>query len=194
MENTPYRYETLRRVLGQHANGLDLRHRTTLAWMMGGLLCAKTVSLGAWPPCVVRQAQDAQSLVRRLSRWLAQNRITVEPLSGPLIAHAVGGWVGTRMSVALETSMVWKTSCLIRLAVLSRGRAVPWGWRGSEPGRAAVSFERDQDVWQAAQRRFPCAWKGVCLAERGFAETPWRGPRRGRGWHCRMRITSTFWL
>ncbi len=56
MENTPYLYETLRRVLGQHSNWLDLRHRKTLAWMMVGLLCAKTVSLGAWTPFVVRQA------------------------------------------------------------------------------------------------------------------------------------------
>ena len=57
MENTPYLYETLLRVLGQHANWLDLRHRKTLAWMMGGLICSKTVSLGAWTPFVVRQAQ-----------------------------------------------------------------------------------------------------------------------------------------
>jgi hypothetical protein len=46
MENTPSLYETLLRVLGQHANWLDLRHRKTLAWMMVGLICSKTVSLG----------------------------------------------------------------------------------------------------------------------------------------------------
>ena len=57
MEHPSYRYETLLRVLGQHAHGLDLRHRTTLAWMMVGLICSKTVSLGAWTPFVVRQAQ-----------------------------------------------------------------------------------------------------------------------------------------
>ena len=56
MENPSYLYDTLLRVLGHHAHGLDLRHRPTLAWMMGGLICAKTVSLGAWTPCVVRQA------------------------------------------------------------------------------------------------------------------------------------------
>src|SRR5262245_52563721 len=57
MENTPYLYETLLRVLGQHSNWLDLRHRKTLAWMMVSLICAKTVSLGAWTPFVVSQAQ-----------------------------------------------------------------------------------------------------------------------------------------
>jgi hypothetical protein len=50
MENTPYLYDTLLGVLGQHSKWLDLRHRQTLAWMMVGLMCAKTVSLGAWAP------------------------------------------------------------------------------------------------------------------------------------------------
>src|SRR5678815_3932850 len=117
MENTPYLYETLLRVLGQHSNWLDLRHRKTLAWMMVGLICSKTVSLGAWTPFVVSQAPYAQSLVRRFRRWLANNRLTVEPLYGPLIEQAVVGWVGKRMYVALDTSMLWNTYCLIRLSV-----------------------------------------------------------------------------
>ncbi len=83
MENTPSLYDTLLGVLGQHAKWLDLRHRTTLAWMMLGLICSKTVSLGAWAPFVVSRAQYAQSIVRRLSRWLGKNQIKVEPLYGP---------------------------------------------------------------------------------------------------------------
>src|SRR5215468_4149966 len=57
MENTPYLYDTLLGVLGQHSNWLDLRHCKTLAWMMVGLICSKTVSLGVWTFCVVSQAQ-----------------------------------------------------------------------------------------------------------------------------------------
>jgi hypothetical protein len=141
MENTPSLPDTLLRVLGPPAHGLDLRPRNTLAWMMVGLLCSQTVRLGAWTPLVVRQAPDAHSLVRRLRRWLAHTRSTVEPLSGPWIEKAVGGGVGQRLDGAWATSMWWHPSCLIRLAVLSRGRAVPLGWRVLEPGRAAVSCE-----------------------------------------------------
>jgi Transposase DDE domain len=194
MENTPYLYDTLLRVLGQHANWLDLRHRKTLAWMLGGLICSKTVSLGAWTPFVVSQAQYAQSLVRRFRRWLDNNRITVEPLYGPLIEKAVVGWVGKRMYVALDTSMLWNTSCLIRLSVISRGRAVPLVWRVIEHRSAAVSFETYQDVLNEAKSRLPFACKVVFLADRGFADTPLMGHLRGLGWHCRMRITSTFWI
>ena len=46
MENTPYLYDTLLGVLGQHSKWLDRRHRQSLAWMMLGLICSKTVTLG----------------------------------------------------------------------------------------------------------------------------------------------------
>jgi hypothetical protein len=194
MENTPYLYDTLLRVLGQHAHWLDLRHRKTLAWMMVGLICSKTVSLGAWTPFVVSQAQYAQSLVRRFRRWLDNNRITVEPLYGPLIEQAVVGWVGKRMYVALDTSMLWNTYCLIRLSVIYRGRAVPLVWRVIEHGSAAVSFETYQDLLYEAKSRLPFACKVVFLADRGFADTQLMGHLRELGWHFRMRIKSTFWI
>jgi len=194
MENTPYLYDTLLRVLGQHSNWLDLRHRKTLAWMMVGLICSKTVSLGAWTPFVISQAQYAQSLVRRFSRWLANNRITVEPLYGPLIEKAVVGWAGKRMYVALDTSMLWNTYCLIRLSVIYRGRAVPLVWRVIEHGSAAVSFETYQDLLDEAKSRLPFACKVVFLADRGFADTQLMGHLRGLGWHFRIRIKSTFWI
>ena len=57
MENTPSLYDTLVLVLRQHRNGLDLRHRKTLAWMMVGLINAHSMSLYAWAPCVVSHAQ-----------------------------------------------------------------------------------------------------------------------------------------
>jgi Transposase DDE domain len=57
MENTPYLYDTLVRVLSQHANGLDLRHLKTLAWMMVGLINSDSMSLGAWTPFVISRAQ-----------------------------------------------------------------------------------------------------------------------------------------
>jgi hypothetical protein len=57
MENTPYLYDTLLGVLGQHSQWFDLRHRKTLAWMMVGLICAKTVGLGAWASFAVSRAQ-----------------------------------------------------------------------------------------------------------------------------------------
>ena len=194
MENTPYLYDTLLGVLGQHAKWFDLRHRKTLAWMMVGLICAKTVSLGAWAPYVVGRAQYAQSLVRRFRRWLDNNRIQVEPLYGPLIEQALVSWMGKRVYVALDTSMLWNTYCLIRLSLIYRGRAVPLGWRVIEHGSAAVAFETYKALLEEVQSHLPLACKAVFLADRGFADTQLMSHLRQLGWHFRIRIKTNFWI
>jgi len=194
MENTPYLYDTLFGVLGQHAKWFDRRHRKTLAWMMVGLIHSKTISLGAWVPFVISRAQYAQSIVRRLSRWLDNNRIKVEPLYGPLMQKALVGWVGKRVSVALDTSMLWNTSCLIRLSVISRGRAVPLGWRVLKHGSATVSLEMYKELLEEAKTRLPFASEVVFLADRGFADTQLMSQLRQLGWHFRIRIKSNFWM
>jgi Transposase DDE domain len=111
-----------------------------------------------------------------------------------LIEQAVVGWVGKRMYVALDTSMLWNTYCLIRLSVLYRGRAVPLVWRVIEHGSAAVSFETYQDLLHEAKSRLPFACKVIFLADRGFADTQLMSHLRELGWHFRMRIKSTFWI
>jgi hypothetical protein len=98
------------------------------------------------------------------------------------------------MYVALDTSMLWNTYCLIRLSVIYRGRAVPLVWRVIEHGSAAVSFETYQDLLHEAKSRLPFACKVVFLADRGFADTQLMGHLRELGWHFRMRIKSTFWI
>ena len=194
MENTPYLYDTLLGVLGQHSKWLDRRHRQTLAWMMLGLICSKTVSLGAWVPFVVSRAHYAQSTVRRFSRWLENNRIKPQPLYGPLIEQALSTWVGKRVYVALDTSMLWNTYCMIRLSVIYRGRAVPLTWKVIEHGSASVSFETYQELLEEAKKRVPFACKVVFLADRGFADTELMAHLRKMGWHFRIRIKSNFWI
>jgi Transposase DDE domain len=194
MENTPDLYDTLLGVLGQHANWLDRRHRQTLAWMMLGLISSKTVSLGAWMPFVVSRARYAQSTVRRFSRWLDNNRIKPQPLYGPLIEQALSTWVGKRLYVALDTSMLWNTYCMIRLCVIYRGRAIPLTWKVVEHSSAAVSFEMYRDLLEEAKRHRPFACKVVLLADRGFADTQLMAHLRKMGWHFRIRIKSNFWI
>src|SRR5918996_80221 len=194
MENTPYLYETLLGVLGQHAKGLDRRHRQTLAWMMWGLISSKTVSLGAWVPFVVSRAHCAQRTVRRFSRWLYNHRIKPQPLYGPLIEQALSTWVGKRIYLALDTSMLWNTYCMIRISVIYRGRAIPLTWKVIEHGSAAVSFEVYKALLEQAKMLIPFACKVVFLADRGFADTQLMGHLRKMGWHFRIRIKSTFWI
>jgi hypothetical protein len=114
MESTPRLYETLVYVLSQHANWVDRRHLKTLAWMMVGLMQARVVSLTAWAPYVHSRAVYAQSLVRRFDRWLQNKRIEGHQLYGPLIQHALAEWGTNAVYLALDTSTLWDTYCLVR--------------------------------------------------------------------------------
>jgi Transposase DDE domain len=194
MENTPYLYNTLVQALGQHAHWLDLRHLQTLAWMMVGLIQSRRISLTAWAPYVVSRARYAQSTVRRFRRWLDNDKIEVAALYGPLIAHALAQWGNHVLYVALDTSMLWNTYCMIRLSVSYRGRAVPLVWTVLEHGSAQVSYDAYKELLDRATLLLPHPCKVVFLADRGFADTDLMAHLHRLGWHWRLRIKSNFWL
>ena len=194
MENTPSLYDTLVQMLRQHRKWLDLRHLKTLAWMMVGLIHSGSISLGAWAPFVISRARYSQSTVRRFRRWLDNDNIEVHALYGPLMQQALIGWVDKTLYVALDTSMLWNTYCMVRLSVIYRGRAVPLVWCVLEHGSATVAYDVYKALLDKANTLVPFACKVVLLADRGFADTELMGHLKRLGWHFRLRIKSNFWI
>ena len=194
MENTPYLYDTLVQVLRQHRNWIDLRHLKTLAWMMVGLIHSGSISLCAWTPFVISRAQYSQSTVRRFRRWLDNDTIEVHALYGPLMQQALVGWVNQTLYVALDTSMLWDTYCMVRLSVIYRGRAVPLVWMVMEHGSAQVAYEVYKALLDRAATLMPFACRVVFLADRGFADTKLMRHLKQMEWHFRIRIKENFWI
>jgi hypothetical protein len=194
MENTPHLYNTLVHALSQHAKWVDQRHLKTLAWMMVGLIYSGCISLSAWAPYVVSRAQYAQSTARRFRRWLGNDQIDVLSLYGPLMQQALVEWGEQALYVALDTSMLWNTYCLIRLSVIYRGRAVPLVWCVLQHGSAQVAFDAYQELLNRAALLLPRGCSVVFLADRGFADTDLMAHLQRLGWHWRIRIKSSFWL
>jgi Transposase DDE domain len=194
MENTPRLYETLVDVLSQHAKWVDQRHLKTLAWLIVGLLQAGWINLPAWAPYVGSRARYAQSTVRRFRRWLDNDKIDVGALYGPYIEHALAEWGAPALYVALDTSMLWNTYCLIRLSVIYRGRAVPLVWCVLQHGSAQVAFDVYRELVERAALLLPRRGRVVFLADRGFADTDLMAYLQGLGWHWRIRIKRSFWL
>ena len=194
MENTPYLYDTLVQVLRQHRNWIDLRHLKTLAWMMVGLIHSGSISLCAWTPFVISRAQYSQSTVRRFRRWLDNDTIEVHALYGPLMQQGLVGWINKTLYVALDTSMLWDTYCMVRLSVIYRGRAVPLVWMVIEHGSATVAYEVYEALLDRAATLMPFACRVVLLADRGFADTKLMRHLQQMGWHFRIRIKENFWI
>ena len=124
--------------------------------MMTGLILSREISLGAWALYVHSRAQYVASSIRRFRRFLDNDRIDVPRLYAPLLHQALQGWDRGTVFVALDTSMLWNTYCIVRLSLIYRGRAIPIVWKVLEHGSATIAY---QDYYtlldQAAQVLFP---------------------------------------
>jgi hypothetical protein len=194
MEGTPRLYDTLVAVLSQHQNWLDLRHLKTLAWMIVGLIQSGRSSLTAWAPYVHSRAVFAQSTVRRFTRWLDNERIEVHALYGPLLQQALTEWGNHLMSLALDTSTLWNTYCVVRIALVYRGRAIPIVWKVLDHPSSSVSYAVYQDLLEKVAELLPCECPVVLTADRGFADTHLMDHLVQLGWHWRLRIKGSFWV
>ena len=192
MENTPRLYDTLSQLLRQCRHWLDIRHLMTLTWMVVGLIESEKVSLTAWVPFVRSRAQYAQSTVRRFARWLDNERVNVHQLYGPLIQQALQDWGDARLRLALDTSMLWDEYCIVRIAVIYRGRAVPLVWTVLEHGSSSVAYQTYAALLDEAAALLPLGCTVEFSADRGFADTTLLNHLKRLGWHWRIRIKRSF--
>lgn len=91
--------------------------------------------------------------------------------------------------------MFWNQYCLVRLAVVHRGRALPVTWRVLARPSATVKFADYQELLNQAVERLPKQVKVVLLGDRGFGSTELMGwVTRQAGWHYRLRVKRDLWV
>jgi Transposase DDE domain len=160
--------------------------------MMTGLIESGLISLTQWVPFVHGRAVYAQSSVRRFTRWLANERIDVHQLYGPLIQQGLGSWGRHTLYLALDTSLLWEQYCVIRISVIYRGRAIPLVWQVIEHASSSVAYAAYQALLDKAATLLPLNCVIVFLADRGFADTALMAHATRLGWHWRIRIKGCF--
>jgi hypothetical protein len=166
--------------LRQHCPARDQRHLVLLAWMVAGLSLSETVCFDRWKTRLPLGYCLAASWQRRCQRWLANSRIDVQALYGPLILWAIQYWQnpGHTLHLALDTTVLWNRFCVVVVSVVAHGRAIPLLWQTLEHPSASVSAsvsialleKADQllgdfrAITVLADRAFPCdeliAWFG----------------------------------
>jgi hypothetical protein len=171
MKSTPRLHATIVHVLSQHRNWLDRRHLKPLAWMIAGLLPSQVIRLTARPPYVQSRAVYAQSLGRRFDRWLHHPRIDVPGLYRLLMPQAIAEWGTNVLSLALDTTLLGDAYCMVRLSLISRGRAIPMVWKVRQYPCSSVAYEAYSELWDNALSVLPRPCQVVFLADRGFADT-----------------------
>jgi hypothetical protein len=182
-------YDTLRGWLGP-APWRDARHLQTLAWMLVGLLSSGHVALAKWTPFCVSRAEIAQSTQRRFERWLHNRRIPVLHLYGALLKHALADFRDKRVYLALDTTMLWDTYCVVYVALAYRGRMIPLAWKVMEHGSASVAFKDYRSLLVFLARQMG-GFEACLLADRGFMHRElMRWVKRTPGWHFRIRCKA----
>jgi hypothetical protein len=156
--------------LRQHCPVRDQRHLVLLAWMVAGLLLSETVCFDRWKARLPLAYCLAASWQRRCQRWLANSRIDVEALYGPLILWAIEHWQnpGHTLHLALDTTMLWNRFCVVVLSVVAHGRAIPLLWQTLEHPSASVSASVSIALLEKADQLLAGFGAITLLADRAF--------------------------
>ena len=171
----------------------DSRNADTFAWLVTGLLQTQKATLPKWITHRQSQAQFAQSRERQARRWLGNAKIDPVSIYGPLITAALQTWGEHRLVLALDTSVLFEKFCLVRVAVLFRGRSVPPYSTVIGHSSAQVSVIRLLPV--LAHVKGLLDFLGIrdvrLLADRGCCDVELMDWLWACRWHDRIRIKSS---
>jgi hypothetical protein len=96
--------------------------------------------------------------------------------------------------LALDTAMLWETSCLVRISLVYRGRAIPIVWTVLEHASSSIAYEVYKGLLENVTELRPFRCPVVLMADRGVADTHLMAQLGRLGWHWRIRIKGSFWL
>ena len=195
MNNNSPLYHGLKTWLSQASPWAHQGHLTTCILMLVALIQTGEINLTRWLPYLPNRGRYAQSKQRRVRRWLDNPRINIHKLYQPLITAALASWQDECLYLSLDTSVFWEQYCLVRVAVIHRGRTLPVAWRVLSHPSASVSFEDYRVVLQRASRCLPKGVKVVLLADRGFVHLELlEALTRQWHWSYRIRLKKDTWI
>jgi hypothetical protein len=172
----------------QYSRAKDWRHLKTLGSMVSALIGSGKLSLPAWEPHVTSKATQAQSFERRWRRFLTNKKINVEHIYLPLVMAALGKWKNQRLSLAIDTTVLWDKYCMIHLSVVCCGRAIPLLWEVLEHESATVAFSDYERLLRKARWLLRGYSDVILLADRGFACHDLMAWLKLTDWHYALRL------
>jgi hypothetical protein len=183
-------YSEVYKYLNNAGKFRDVRHVSTLSWMVSAVLGSQTVNLAQWGVFVRSRATQEASHQRRWQRFLQNERVVGENIYVPLVLQGISGWKQKRIYLALDTTVLWNKYCLVSLAVITGGRAVPFLWLTLEHNSASVAWEKYQPLLEKARQYLEDFEDVMVLADRGFANQDLLEWLQSTPWHWAIRLPS----
>ena len=101
---------------------------------------------------------------------------------------ALSKWKNQRLSLAMDTTVLWDKYCMIHLSVVGCGRAVPLLWDVLEHGSATVAFSDYERLLRKARWLLRGYSDVILLADRAFACHDLMGWLKLTDWHYALRL------
>jgi hypothetical protein len=181
-------YNQILSFLRQYSLFKDLRHVKALSAMVSALLSSQKLTLSEWEPHVSSDALQSQSYERRWQRFFSNPKINVEQLYIPLALAALSKHKGQRLFLAIDTTVLWDKYCMIHLAVVCCGRAIPFLWKVIEHESATVSFDEYKPMLHMAHRLLSDYPDIMFLGDRAFACHDLLAWLHRSSWHYALRL------
>jgi len=131
MSDTQRQYCTIRNRLNQlypvEPQGNRVRHLNTLAFFISGIVSSKRTHL----PAIAEQVSDGtqvNSRIKRLSRWLDNERIDLETYFLPYAAGLIESLAHRTLFLVMDGSALGRGCMTLSLNVVYKKRALPVAW------------------------------------------------------------------
>ena len=196
MSDNLRRYRAIRDALTQwypgQPTGTVARHVTTLAALISGIVGSKSTQL----PSVATKIPDGtkpESRVKRLSRWLDNERILEEVYFLPYVNLLLAQLALETLVVVMDGSVVGRGCLALMLHVVYKGRALPLAWRVRHGPKGHCPEALHIAMVELMSTLIPEGAKVVFLGDGEFDGTALQDTLNEIGWSyvCRTAMSTT---
>ena len=196
MSDNLRRYRAIRDALLQgypgQPTGIVARHLTTLAALISGIVGSKSTQL----PSVATKIPDGtqpESRVKRLSRWLDNERILEEVYFLPYAALLLTHLALETLVVVMDGSVVGRGCLALMLHVVYKGRALPLAWRVRQSPKGHCPEELHIAMVALLSTVIPKGARVVFVGDGEFDGTALQDTISTLGWSyvCRTAVSTT---
>ena len=171
----------------------DLRRQRTFAWAVAALLICGSPLLSKWLT-VMSGSAKAKSKLRRLHRWLNNERVDVGAYYRPFIQKALSAWSGKQVILAIDGTSVRDVCVVCRVSLIYRGRAIPLVWKTLESRSHSIAYSRYIDLLEQVCALLPADCEITLLGDRGFGHRKLMKWCERSGWQFILRLKSDSWV
>jgi hypothetical protein len=184
----------LRKLCRQEPKGNHARHLTTLALLISGIVGSKKCQLTAVATKTAHLSLR-ESRIKRLTRWLSNERITPEVYFLPYVRALLDSLPEGPLVLVMDGSVVGRGCMALVVSVVYQKRALPLGWIVVTGQKGHLSDALHQQLVQQVAVRLPKGREVIFLGDGEFDGIGLLAAVTRQGWSfvCRTAKNAVVW-